>query len=117
MYSEPSVLDTTHMVSYHRRSVGLPLKLTSVADIDDFRRATGLSNSQHDKFTKTTFSTVQGVVREMQTDQERQGSLMYMKRLEPFLLSMQQFCKAAQDTGTLIDLPLAMAYVWVSALA
>jgi hypothetical protein len=50
----------------------------------------------------------------MQTDQERQGSLMYMKRLEPFLLSIQQFGKAAQDTGAFVDLRLAMAYVWVS---
>jgi hypothetical protein len=114
MHPEPLVLDTTQMVSYHRTSAPLPLELTPVADIDDFRRATGLSDSQHDNFTRTTFSTIQGIVREMQTDQEQQGSLMYMKRLEPFLLSMQHFSKAAQDAGTFVDLRLAMAYVWVS---
>ena len=102
------------ILSPHERSFSL--KLTLVADIDDFRRVTGLSDSQHHNFARTTFSTVQGVVREMQTDQERQGSLMYMKRLEPFLLSMQQFSKAVQDTGTFVDLPLAMACVWVSIL-
>ncbi|KAK3377270.1 hypothetical protein B0T24DRAFT_237594 [Lasiosphaeria ovina] len=84
------------------------------ADIDNFRRLTGLTEADHQKFASTTFAEIQGIVREIQTEQERQGSLMYMKRLEPFLVSMQQFSRTAEDAAAFLELPLAMAYVWGS---
>ena len=82
--------------------------------MDNFRRLAGLTEADYQKFASTTFAEIQGIVREIQTEQAGQGSLKYMKRLEPFLVSMQQFRRTAEDTAAFIELPLAMAYVWVS---
>ncbi|KAK3294357.1 uncharacterized protein B0H64DRAFT_324187 [Chaetomium fimeti] len=78
-----------------------------------FQRLAGLTEATLRDITTTTFTQVQSIVRQIQTEQERQGSLMYMKRLQPFLVSMQQFSKAVKDTNAFLDLPLAMAYVWL----
>jgi hypothetical protein len=89
-------------------------QLTLVAQINSFQRLRGLTETQQRDIANTTFNQVLDVVRHIQTEQERQGSLMYMKRLEPFLLSMQQFSKTVDSSAVFADLS-AMAYVWVSA--
>lgn len=69
--------------------------------------------SDNSDFAGTTSAQVQSLVGDIQAEQERRDSLMYMRRLEPFLDSMQKFNEAAKDTATFSDLPQAMAYVWV----
>ncbi|KAK3389796.1 hypothetical protein B0H63DRAFT_104197 [Podospora didyma] len=63
-------------------------------------------------FQDTSFETVRLLCREIQMDQERHGSLMYMKRLEPFMVSMQQFGMVASSVNIFFDVSLAMAHVW-----
>lgn len=90
------------------------MTLFPLAELDSFRRITGLAASDQRDFANTTFAQVEGVVRDIQSEQERQGSLMYMRRLQPFLVSMQQFHNTAQRADAFVELPLAIAYIWVS---
>ncbi|KAK0705713.1 hypothetical protein B0H67DRAFT_498262 [Lasiosphaeris hirsuta] len=73
------------------------------------------SNLLYRDFANTTFQQAQEVIRDIQTEQERNGRLMYMRRVEPFLQSIQQFGKMAEHAGVQSrDLPLIMASIWVS---
>jgi hypothetical protein len=89
-------------------------KFNPDAELDSFRRLAGLSEVELRDLASTTLIQVQTVVRDIQTEQERQGTLRYMRRLEPFLVSMQQFSKTVEDSSVFLELPLAMAYVWGS---
>lgn len=46
--------------------------------------------------------------------QLRNRDLMYMKRLEPFLVSMQQFGEVGEALKLSASVPSIMTHVWVS---
>jgi len=108
--------DSTFNVS-RPRTVHLYPSLTFIAqaELDSFHRLTGLAMPGNSGFSLTTSAQVQVVVGNIQTEQERRGTLMYMRRFEPFLISMQQFSKTAEEADAFVDLPLAMGYIWVGA--
>jgi hypothetical protein len=49
----------------------------------------------------------------MQMEQELLSDLMYMERLEPFLVSMEQFGEITEAMHLFQDHSHSMAYVWV----
>ncbi|KAK3342072.1 hypothetical protein B0T25DRAFT_358324 [Lasiosphaeria hispida] len=89
------------------------LKISVTSDMDSFKEQLGQSDAEYRDFASTTFRQAQEVIRNIQTEQEENGKLMYMRRLEPFLRSTQQFCKMAEHAGVVaIELPLVMASIW-----
>jgi hypothetical protein len=79
-----------------------------------FKGESQLAEEEVREVISTTIDSVQDVIRELQMNQELRGSLMYMKRLEPFLVLMQQFGDVAKTVGVFVGSTDFMAYVWVS---
>jgi hypothetical protein len=79
-----------------------------------FKRVSRLTGVEVNVLMNVTYDVVQRVICDLQTKQERNGSLIYMKRLEPFVVSMQQFGQISKDVEVFPTLPQTMAYVWVS---
>lgn len=73
-----------------------------------------LTEDEKFKFMRMTSDVMQAYMHELQTEQEMSGRLMYMKRLEPFLVAMKQFEQALESHAIFDNSTEAMAYVWVS---
>lgn len=86
------------------------------AELDYLKTTWRLTKMEEKEFQSATYATVEDAIREMQLEQERTQDLMYMQRLEPFLLSMQQFGEIANIIEIFSDAQHAMAYVWVCPL-
>ncbi|KAK3321504.1 hypothetical protein B0T19DRAFT_374928 [Cercophora scortea] len=82
------------------------------ADLSAFTQATMLTEAEQGNFATTTLNIINGVVSGIQADQERRGDLMYMKRLELFLLLMHQFSQVSEAGNVFVDLAQVMGYVW-----
>jgi hypothetical protein len=59
---------------------------------------------------------VEDAIRELQLTLEQSERLMYMKRVKPFLVSMQQFGEVSEAVRVFSDVRDIMSLVWVSAL-
>ena len=73
-----------------------------------------LTEDEKFKFMRMTSDVMQAYMHELQTEQEMSGRLMYMKRLEPFLVAMKQFEQALESHAIFDNSTKAMTYVWVS---
>ncbi|KAL2830492.1 hypothetical protein BDW59DRAFT_158405 [Aspergillus cavernicola] len=82
------------------------------AKLDKFKRISELTGDEEKDFMSTTFGVVEDALRELQREQERSQNLMYMQRLEPFLVSMQQFGKIGTMVRAFSSASDIMAYVW-----
>ncbi len=76
--------------------------------------AHGHHDTSTNQYLPSTLLSKDGSAQEPQMEQERNGSLMYLKRLEPFLVSMQQFGEMAAAVEMFSSVSRIMAYVWVS---
>jgi hypothetical protein len=76
--------------------------------------ALNLTRDEENEFTSTTFDVAKYAIRELQMEQERNENMMYLKRLEPFLESMQQFSEAVEAAEVFSRVSHIMAHVWVS---
>ncbi|TRX90263.1 hypothetical protein FHL15_008808 [Xylaria flabelliformis] len=83
------------------------------AELQVFRRVSGLTAAEETKFQNLTFDTIQTIIRDIQLAQEERQSLMYMQRLEPVLISMKQFSDVTEAIGVTFGLCNPMVYVWV----
>jgi hypothetical protein len=63
----------------------------TLAEPEAVRRISSITKAEENEFLGVNFEMVQEVCHDLQIDQERRQSLMYMQRLEPFLVSIQQF--------------------------
>ncbi|PGH01881.1 hypothetical protein AJ80_08953 [Polytolypa hystricis UAMH7299] len=89
-----------------------PLENNLRAEFDKFKRISSLTDVEENDLRRTTFAVVRDVISELHVQQERIEKLMYMKRLEPFVLSMQQFGEVAMVAKVFFDVSYTMAYVW-----
>jgi hypothetical protein len=89
-------------------------RLTGIADFECFSRESTLTYMEEEALKSTTIDDARQVISGLQTAQEESGDLMYMGRLEPTLVSMQQFGEVAESLKMFNDVSHAMAYVWVS---
>jgi hypothetical protein len=85
-----------------------------LAELDVFKRTVGLTEVEEAEFKTTSFASLQDFIRTLQEEQERNGSLMYMKRLEPFLVSMQEYVEVVKVAEVFADISEAISYLWVS---
>ncbi|KAF2973525.1 hypothetical protein GQX73_g157 [Xylaria multiplex] len=81
-----------------------------IREIEVFRRLSGITAAEEAKFLSATFSVIEALAGEIQMIQEERESLMYMQRLEPFLISMKQFAEFSEGSGVAFGLPNPMAY-------
>lgn len=86
--------------------------MSLIAEFDIFKRVSNLTEAEENNFKNTTFDVALDVIRELQTEQEKNESLMYMMRLEQFLVSMQQFGEIVGELGVFSGIHF-MAYIWV----
>ncbi|KAI1846006.1 hypothetical protein JX266_007815 [Neoarthrinium moseri] len=82
-------------------------KSSLTAELNAFTRLSGLEWDD-----SIDFEAVRKLISELQSEQERNDNLMYLKRLEPFLIAMQQFEKVASAVDVFSSLRNIMAYVW-----
>jgi hypothetical protein len=79
-----------------------------------FKRTIGLTKAEEDEFKATSFDSLQDFVRTLQQEQERNGRMMYMKRLEPFLVSMKEYVEVIKDAAVFVNISNIISYLWVS---
>lgn len=79
-----------------------------------FRRTIDLTEAEEAEFTATNFDSLQDFIRTLQEEQERNGSMMYMRRLEPFLISMKEYVEVVNATDVFVDISDVISYLWVS---
>ncbi|KAI1311218.1 hypothetical protein F5Y03DRAFT_324179 [Xylaria venustula] len=101
---------TAHQADAPERSGAIGKNMT--VQLESFKRLTAVTTAEEIKFLSVTFVTIQEIAREIQVAQEEKRSLMYMQRLEPFMLSLQQFSKILEATGITFGLNNPMAYIW-----
>lgn len=79
-----------------------------------FKRTIGLTEAEENEFEATSFDSLQDFIRTLQQEQERDGCMMYMKRLEPFLVSMKEYVEAVKDADVFVNISDIIHYLWVS---
>jgi len=79
-----------------------------------FKRTIGLTQAEEDEFKATSFDSLQVFIRTLQQEQERNGRMMYMKRLEPFLVSMNEYVQIIKDFEIFVNISDIISYLWVS---
>ena len=99
--------------------MGLSAKLTTAeyyfaAELDVFRRTTGLTEAEEAEFRNTSFASLLYFIRTLQEQQDRDGNMIYMKRLEPFLVSMSEYVEAIEVAGVIADTSDLISYLWAS---
>ncbi|OAR02604.1 hypothetical protein LLEC1_06424 [Akanthomyces lecanii] len=73
-----------------------------------------LTDDERSSIMRTDLDELHGAIYNLQEDHGRQDTLMHMKRLDPFLVSMSQFCQVIKSLS-LVDvqqLPELAAFVW-----
>jgi hypothetical protein len=70
----------------------------------------GLTQEEKDDFKATDLGTLKQELSKMQKDQENRRSMMYMRRLEPFLTAMENYGKVIEVFLNTSDI---LAFVWV----
>jgi hypothetical protein len=89
-------------------------KYKFIAELDIFKRTISLTEAEDADFKATTFTSLQNFLGVLQEEQARNGSMMYMKRLEPFLVSMKAFIEVAEVAKVFVDVSDVHSYLWVS---
>ncbi|KAH8586238.1 hypothetical protein B0O99DRAFT_644911 [Bisporella sp. PMI_857] len=82
------------------------------AELDAFKRATGLTDAEESDFKATSFASLQDFIRNLQAEQEQTKSMRYMKRLEPFLNLMKEYVEIVEATELFVDVSDAISYLW-----
>ena len=79
-----------------------------------FKRTVALAKVEVAEFKLTTIVTLKDFIRSLHEDQERRGNMMYLKRLEPFLVSMEEYCRVVEYAEVFVNPTDISAYLWVS---
>ena len=85
-----------------------------IAELDVFKQTIGLTEDEEEMFKATSFDSLQDFIRTLQQEQERNGRMMYMKRLEPFLVSMKEYVEVVKDVDVFVNISDIISYLWVS---
>ncbi|KAI1354798.1 hypothetical protein F5Y01DRAFT_239570 [Xylaria sp. FL0043] len=84
----------------------------NTAQLDDFRRVSGVTPTEESKFSHVTYDTIKDTAHEIQRLQEERGDLMDMQRLAPILTSMKQFAEVSEAIVVTFGVSNPMSYVW-----
>lgn len=76
--------------------------------LSDFK--TSLTPEENEDFKMTDLAALKQVLSKIQKDQENRRSMMYMKRLEPFLNAMETYGKVIE---VFLNTSNILAFIWV----
>jgi hypothetical protein len=62
----------------------------------------------------TTLITVKDFIRDLHSEQERTGKMTYLRRLDEFLIPMEEYENVVQAAEIFVNVTEAVAYLWVS---
>ena len=82
-------------------------------DLDKFKQRLGLTESEEDGFKATTFDILRDFLTNLQRKQEEDGNMRDLKRLEKFLLSMQDYFQVVKNADLFDDISIISSYLWV----
>ncbi|OTA61606.1 hypothetical protein K449DRAFT_370870 [Hypoxylon sp. EC38] len=77
--------------------------------LDQFKRTAGLTKLEEAEFQMTNLKELQDCVRKIQQEQEQKRKMMYMKRLDPFLQTIEQYGKVLDVFVNTSDI---VAFIW-----
>ncbi|KAI0010504.1 hypothetical protein F4779DRAFT_577169 [Xylariaceae sp. FL0662B] len=77
--------------------------------LDHFKRTAGLTRAEEDEFRMTSLGELKNCIQTIQRDQEQKRRMMYMKRLDPFLQTMEQYGKVIEVFVNTSDI---VAFIW-----
>jgi hypothetical protein len=86
----------------------------SAAELEFFKRAAGLSEADMAEFKRATINTIKDFVRDLHLEQEKSGYMKYLRRLDVFVLSMEEYWRFVETTEIFINYSEASACLWVS---
>jgi hypothetical protein len=78
--------------------------------VDAFRKGADLDEAELADFQITDLQGLLRSINEIQNDQAKNKKLMYMKRLEPFLKTMEEYGKVLEVFLNVSDF---IAFIWV----
>jgi hypothetical protein len=78
-----------------------------------FRRETDLTDNEEADFNGTSFAQVREYIQTLEIEQGKSGNLRYLKRLEPFLNSIDGYVRIVEAVGVLDDASSAISFLWV----
>ncbi|KAI1769276.1 hypothetical protein GGR53DRAFT_473750 [Hypoxylon sp. FL1150] len=87
----------------------MPQRCEFLAALDNFKATAGLTNTEKTDFQMTSLEELKNCIQTIQRDQEKKKGLMYMKRLDPFLHSMEQYGKVIDVFVNSSDL---LGFIW-----
>jgi hypothetical protein len=93
---------------------GSSIKDQFVEALQAFKQKARLSSSEESDFAMTSLDDLKNVVRQMEQEQERKRRMVNMKRLEPFLKSMEEYGKIVE---IFVNVSEVVAFVWVGLLS
>jgi hypothetical protein len=79
--------------------------------LEDFKKSAHLTSKQVEDFQFESLDGLRLAIQKIQREQEAKRRTRHMKRLEPFLRTMEQFGKVVEVFVNTTDV---LAYVWVS---
>ncbi|KAI2464722.1 hypothetical protein F4781DRAFT_411946 [Annulohypoxylon bovei var. microspora] len=77
--------------------------------LDDFKKTAGLTQAEEAEFQMTGLEELQTCIRTIQQDQEQKRKMMYMRRLDPFLQTMEQYGKVLD---VFVNTSEIVAFIW-----
>jgi hypothetical protein len=80
--------------------------------LDDFKKKAELTSEELKHFQFTDFDDVLTTLSSIQKEQAKRKTLLYMKRIEPFLKTMAEYGKVIE---VFVNTSEILAFVWVSA--
>jgi hypothetical protein len=78
--------------------------------VDAFRKGADLDEAELADFQITDLQGLLRSINEIQNDQAKNKKLMYMKRLEPFLKTMEEYGKVLE---VFLNVSEFIAFIWV----
>ncbi|ETS83638.1 hypothetical protein PFICI_05514 [Pestalotiopsis fici W106-1] len=87
----------------------LPIKDQFVDALRAFKQRARLSSSEELEFSMTSLDDLKLAVRKMESDQESRRCMMNLKRLDPFLKSMEEYGKLIE---IFVNVNEVVAFVW-----
>ncbi|KAI9654109.1 MAG: hypothetical protein M1821_006820 [Bathelium mastoideum] len=84
----------------------------SLAELESFKRTAALTEADIVGVEGTTLVSLKGFIRGLHVEQEQNGNMTYLRRLDAFLMSMEEYCSFVKATEILANPLEAAAYLW-----
>ena len=78
--------------------------------VDAFRKSADLGEAEMADFELTSLQALQQAISTIQNSQARNKKLMYMRRLEPFLKTMEDYGKVLE---VFLNVSKFISFIWV----